>query len=372
MKILKLTLFALSLCFTAFCQSTKQVPNAPVQVRIPILRASSNIADVRVNGALRKGEWTIDPRIKKDIYYLRRSKKSSSVEMITDIDSISFQLQPGQQFDFIIVLNGKDSCFSSFQFLNSYKKNCTDCVITKDTIPFTLGRDNRIYLEGKINNSETLKILYDNGAEGTGIVKTAVGSKVKIQFDWVGISSGTGGAIETQTSSKNRVEIGGLIWDDEFISTSNKKYGIGADVVVGYSIFSDKAVEIDYEKKIMIIHDSLQSTIGYKKAKAKFIDFFPYLETAFMVNGKSFQEDMFVDIGASGTVFLNANLSEKWQLHNTLTKIDESETSGIGNEKIKNETVLFPLISIGETNFNDIPLYWNSLLAKRAVLSGTS
>ena len=39
----------------------------------------------------------------------------AEVSFTTDLDSISFQMKIGDQQDFIVLLNGKDSAFTSFR-----------------------------------------------------------------------------------------------------------------------------------------------------------------------------------------------------------------------------------------------------------------
>ena len=62
-----------------------------------------------------------------------------SVVFYTDIDSIKVKVKPGSKFDFIILLNGKGSCYtqivSAFPPLSQMENNAKN---TPDTIPFTL------------------------------------------------------------------------------------------------------------------------------------------------------------------------------------------------------------------------------------------
>jgi Aspartyl protease len=325
------------------------------QQNLPIIKASSNSVDVRIYGFLKKEDWTIDPKKSIDVYYIRRTKNSTPITFITNMDSISFDVKKGIDYDFIILLNGKDSCYTRVKTLKTYRTPCQNCVISQDTIPFTLGRDNRMYIDGKINDSETIKILYDNGAEGTGLAKSAL-DKVKLNIDGTGESRGTGGTIQTQTSSTNKLQIGKLIWDDEFISIGNKKYGIGADAIVGYSMFSDKVVEIDYDKSVMIIHDKLPQTTGYAKVNVQFYDFLPSVEASLIVGNKVCKDWFLIDIGASGTAMVNTYCATKNSLYNTMEKIGEGATTGIGNDKIKNELVILPKLLISEKELLQVPI----------------
>jgi len=85
--------------------------------RLPLIRANSNIMDIRDGSYLRKEFWTISPQIKPDIY----TASSHKVTFITDLDSISFNLTSDTETkNFIILLNGKDSAFTQLKYSIPY------------------------------------------------------------------------------------------------------------------------------------------------------------------------------------------------------------------------------------------------------------
>ena len=79
--------------------------NLFAQKKLPTIKASSLQVDIKVDGNLMKNAWTIVPEANPDIY--RTSAKK--VTFYTDIDSISFDVKPDEQYNFVILLNGKDS-----------------------------------------------------------------------------------------------------------------------------------------------------------------------------------------------------------------------------------------------------------------------
>ncbi|WP_372645612.1 transglutaminase-like domain-containing protein [Ancylomarina sp.] len=75
------------------------------QKELPIIKANSSKVDIKDGNNLRKGTWTIVPEANPDIY----TTSAKEVTFYTDIDSISFEIKPNEQYDFIILLNEKDS-----------------------------------------------------------------------------------------------------------------------------------------------------------------------------------------------------------------------------------------------------------------------
>ena len=70
-----------------------------------IIKANSTHVDIRDGNTLQKGYWKINPELNPDIY----TTSAKKVTFYTDIDSISFDVEPDHHYDFIILLNEKDS-----------------------------------------------------------------------------------------------------------------------------------------------------------------------------------------------------------------------------------------------------------------------
>jgi hypothetical membrane protein len=83
------------------------------QENLPTIKATSSSVDIRVgDDYFAKGGWALDPNRKPDVFsigskWLYESKK---VTFTTDLDSISFDVQPGSKHDFIVLLNDSIPC----------------------------------------------------------------------------------------------------------------------------------------------------------------------------------------------------------------------------------------------------------------------
>ena len=138
------------------------IESASAQEKIPVLKANSKNLDVREGHDFYQSYWTASPEVKVDVYYTHRFKKENANHFLILI-SIRFPLllSPRHIYNFIILLKGKDTCYTQISTIrSSYFKDCHGCTISTDTIPFTLGKDDRVfYIMGKINGSETLKLF---------------------------------------------------------------------------------------------------------------------------------------------------------------------------------------------------------------------
>lgn len=87
--------------------------------KIPVISANSKKVDIKDGGVLKKGAWRIVPEKKPDVY--ATSNKNSLVTFYTDLDSISFKVNPKEKYRFVILLNGKDSALTEITYFPSFR-----------------------------------------------------------------------------------------------------------------------------------------------------------------------------------------------------------------------------------------------------------
>lgn len=88
------------------------------QEKLPAIKATSMIVDVRDGDSFQKGDWKITPEAKPDIYIT--SAKGRKVTFYTDRDSISVKITPNTKFDFIILLNDTTKAFTEILYKPGY------------------------------------------------------------------------------------------------------------------------------------------------------------------------------------------------------------------------------------------------------------
>jgi hypothetical protein len=88
------------------------------QQKLPIIKANNDKASIRDGQVFKENNWRISPEIKPDVY--ATNKKGEKVSFYTDVDSISFTIQPDKVYDFIVLLRGKDSALTRIQYQTSY------------------------------------------------------------------------------------------------------------------------------------------------------------------------------------------------------------------------------------------------------------
>nr|WP_294875751.1 hypothetical protein [uncultured Pedobacter sp.] len=227
------------------------------QSHLPVIRASSKTASIRDGKHLKKNYWAIMPERKPDYYYAEIPERTQTITFITDLDSISFPVSYGKDYDFVILLNGKDSCFTRistrYREFNAFTK--VSSTAAPDTIPFTLGDNRKLYVDAMLNGSGVHHNQLDLGAGGTLINKKSVG-KVKMNFDQKVNLANSDGVHEVPSASKNVLQIGNLVWDSIGIAVAGNMKD-HEDLLIGNSLFRGKVLEVNYDKKLLIVHDAL-------------------------------------------------------------------------------------------------------------------
>lgn len=89
----------------------------PAAAQIPVIQAGGELVTIRDDKELKKNGWTISPKLRPDVYITH--SKYKRVTFYTDQDSISFRIEPGKTYDFIIRC-GTDSALTQIKHMPSH------------------------------------------------------------------------------------------------------------------------------------------------------------------------------------------------------------------------------------------------------------
>lgn len=337
-----------------------QFHTAHAQTELPVLKSNSNTVQIMDGGKPMKGTWTLDPTVELDIYNAIRSGKPKTITFKTEIDSKSFNVEPGNIYDFVILPNGKDACRTRISTLTQgYEriKPSTDPV----TIPITL-EHGKLLIRGRINDSEMLSLIFDTGADTCVMYPSAKSKGATLKFDSTVLNAGSGGETLRQLSRDNRLEIADVRWKHEpFIFV--EKQADHADGIVGYPVFEDKIVEIDYDRMVMIIHDSLPAHAkSFTKTAMPYSGTLPAIEVGMTSGDKSSGEKTWggpfiLDTAGTGTMIVNQGFAAAHAMHSGLRKVGSGVSRGVGSATTRLNLLMLPKLTIGGHTLIDVPIY---------------
>lgn len=230
-------------------------------------------------------------------------------------------------------------------------------VKSQQIIPFTLGDDNRIYIKGAINQSDSLDLVFDLGADITVVNKTSMESKnIIIKFDSIVSNNGGNGSSNEDISFNNQVTVGKQNYRGIRILGISYPTHDTLDGIIGWDFFKDKVIKINYESKELKVYDNLPKlSKGYHKSKIKFINGLPYIEIVVFKGKKKVKFWAMLDTGYNATLKVYYKTVIENKLLNEYQVIGESFSRGTDGTIAKSDLVLVPKLNVGSFVMYNMP-----------------
>lgn len=193
--------------------------------------------------------------------------------------------------------------------------------VDKVTIPFKF-INNLIFIPIKVNGVE-LNFLLDSGVEET--ILFSLEDKKEVKFSNIEKITlrglGSEDAIEGLKSTHNVLEIEGvksnnhllyIVLDQEFNLSSH--VGIPVNGIIGYQFFKNNLVEINYERKRIIVHRDIKKNKNriekkFDKVAITIEKLKPYFISKVTIDSIEFPAKLLIDIGNSDALWLFENRS---------------------------------------------------------------
>lgn len=285
---------------------------AAVAEDLPILKSTSKLLTI-VDGDHVKGDhWVLMPEKDPDVYYVEIPLKPHAVTFRSDVDSITFDMQPGDRRDFVVLLDGKVACRTQiraeYRKLQPYSRAGADPGPSGDAIPFRLGDNSKIYIEGRLNGGPALSFQFDLGCGGSIIKKGSV-PRANMEFDGTTTLINSDGRNVVPSSSENTLEVGPLRWEGlSFAVGDNMTHR--EDGLLGNVLFQGKVVEIDYDRRVMVIRDA-PPAIDPRASKHEIIldGVIPYIRGSLAIAGERREGWFMFDTGAYTSILSHGRAS---------------------------------------------------------------
>lgn len=250
---------------------------------------------------------------------------------------------------------------------------------SKITIPFQL-INNLLFIPINVNGEE-LTFLLDTGVEETILFSLDEKEQVKFfHLEKIMLKGlGSNDAVDAYKSSKNKFEMNGfvddnheiyLVLDQEFNFSS--QVGIPVNGIIGYHFFKNHLVEIDYQRRKVIVYNETNTKIhkrlakNYKEERISIEENKPYYVSNVITEGNTYPAKMLIDTGNSDAIWLFLNRAKEIKLPqknisdylgrgfsgNVYGLRGRIESFSFGNKNFKNPITTFPdSTSIKSVNF---------------------
>ncbi len=226
-----------------------------------------------------------------------------------------------------------------------------------DTINFTLNKQHNICVKARINQSDTLTLMYHTSATGVTLTKDALKSK-KIPL---GRGQSTevhtwGGDAESEYSEGNTLTINNLRWDSLLVFVDENS-GEGTDGKFGFDFFEDKILEIDYDNLRMVVHYRLPKLPrGCKKSPLFIKKGSTFILGELRIGGDIYRDTFMFHTGYGGSILLDPKIGEQYGMQSKLKTLSTSELKDAFGNVFKIETKQLPKAKLGGKQIKNIPL----------------
>lgn len=312
------------------------------QTKIPVIKAGSKSAKIYEEGNS-VSSWGIDPKTSPDIYTTNKITKRKKVTFKTDIDSITLWVKPGEQIDFIVLLNGKDSCLTRIK--SPAIKNFSNLKPElHDSIPFRLNQYNTNLIAVFFNHQDSLQMNFDTGATEMSLTTDALTKKVKSNPELY--------------SRLLDIKLGKRTYQSKVYDT--QVVGHEADGLLGWDIFDGMVVELNYDKKLMAIHSKMPDNIinnpKTSRFKIKYINNKPFIEGFIFHNKQAYKNWFLFDTGYQRTAMLDNDLlkTDKFPMEK-MEVIKKVMMRGTQNNEIPVITAKLQKLKLGKSVLENIP-----------------
>ncbi len=278
----------------------------------PVVRAQSRVVTITDGLHVKKNYWYVMPERVPDVYHVEIPLQPHTVTFTTDRDTISFNVTFGSRHDFVIELadgrKARTQVRAEFKSLLSCGRTVGESPPGGDRIPFRLGDNDKIYVEGRINGGPVLNLQFDLGAGGSIIKKSSV-SKVPMMFEDTIQLRNSDGVNTVPSSRSNRLELAGLRCDGIPFAVGNNMTD-REDGLIGNALFQDKVVEIDHDRRVVAIHATLPWLSPDWIEEQLILDgVVPYVRGALSVDGVARAGWFLLDTGAYTSILNDARLA---------------------------------------------------------------
>ncbi|TWR31342.1 hypothetical protein FPZ43_02375 [Mucilaginibacter pallidiroseus] len=320
--------------------------NTYAQHKLSVIRATSRRVAINDGGYLDRNAWSLSPGIKPDVYTADRTRETKWVTFYTDIDSIKVKVKPGSKFNFVVLLNGKDSCYT--QIASAIPANAHSPTNKIDTIPFTLTAYNAIAVKAVLNKTDTLKLHFDLSSFDFHLTKDAILNKTHLLAN-------TSAPDYRRLNATKTLQMGTMVLNDAPVLSTNIT-AKEMDGRFGWNVFEGKQIALDYDKGLIIVR-SKPAKVGreYGRSKLCFVRSFPYATGFIVIGGKRITGNFAMDTGSEQAVILDSSWAATQKQMVSLKVIKSSYISDPRGVKYEIKVVSVPQLMLNGLSLTNVP-----------------
>lgn len=223
-------------------------------------------------------------------------------------------------------------------------------------IPFEITKHNNLAVQAILNNTDTVQLMFHTAASDLTLTAVAISQLKSLRFSGTDtVTSWGGGGNAARFSPGNSLQIGDLHWNNIAI-WENKHSGHGTDGKFGTDLFGNKVVEIDFDKKTIILHTGLpRKSRKYEQLKLTYENDCMFIEATCKTGKGTISNKFLLHSGYSGAVLLDDKFVADHQLGGILKITGEKELKDSYGNSLKTKKAVLPALAIGKRQLLEVP-----------------
>ena len=227
----------------------------------------------------------------------------------------------------------------------------------KTTISFQLTEYNSISIKAVLNQKDTVQLMFHTAANSVNLTELALKKMTSLKFDRIDSVKSWGGNNNISRFSKsNTLQIGSLKWENVPL-WEDKNSGQHTDGKFGLDLFENKVIEIDFDKKVLIIYRSLPSKAkNFEKLKLTFENEMMFVEGNVSIGVNNYKNKFLIHSGYAGTILFDDQFVTNNKLSEQLKVIGEKQLKDSFGNILKTKKAILPFFVIGYLKLDSIPV----------------
>ncbi len=223
-----------------------------------------------------------------------------------------------------------------------------------DTIPFELTEHNNISIKAIVNSTDTVNLMFHTAANDVSLITSSSEKTSSVVWDNSSDVQSWGGESEARYSSNNTLQIGRSNWDSLRI-WEGQNSGPTTDGKFGPNLFEGHAIELDFNKRILIVHPSLPAKIEtFEKVALRYENDLMFIEGISRIGGKDYPQSFLIHSGFSGSILYDDEFAVSSNIGSQIEITSEQELKDSYNNILKTKKGTLPQFSIGSTSVDSL------------------
>ena len=223
-----------------------------------------------------------------------------------------------------------------------------------EIIPFVLTAQNNMVVKAELNGTDSLDLMLHTAATDVTLTEEAVRRSTSLRFDRADSVKSWGGSETSRYSTGNRLRIAGREWKDVTV-WEDKNSGHGTDGKFGLDLFRGKIVEIDFERRRIVLYERLPAEVaGFRKLAFEAHNGSMFVRADCVIDGVAYPHLFLLHSGYAGGVLLDDAFVAETGIDKKLRIVDETVLKDSFGHAIKVRKAVLPAFALGGTQLADV------------------